>query len=88
VLRLKFSTKAVLEPPSRIHVVCNESSLGAFDDQWSFTDGPSGGTHLLCRTEFHFKSAVVRVAMDATLGEVLKTTVQAFQARATALYGI
>jgi coenzyme Q-binding protein COQ10 len=87
MLRLKFSTKAEMELPSRIHVVCSESPLGSFDDQWSFTAGPSGGTRLLCRTEFHFKSPVVRVAMDATLGEVLKTTVQAFQSRATQLYG-
>jgi coenzyme Q-binding protein COQ10 len=87
LMRLKFSTKAVLDRPSRIHVVCNESLLGTFDDQWSFTDGPDGGTKLQCRTEFQFKSNLVRIAMDATLGEVLKTTVQAFQARARQLYG-
>jgi coenzyme Q-binding protein COQ10 len=87
MLRLKFSTKAVLEPPRRIHIVCSDSTFGTFDDQWSFADWLEGGTHLQCRTEFQFKSNLVRIAMDATLGDVLKTTVQAFQSRARQLYG-
>jgi coenzyme Q-binding protein COQ10 len=87
MLRLKFSTKAVLDPPWRIHIVCDESAFGTFDDEWSFTDGPASGTHLRCRTEFQFRSSLLRVAMDATLGEVLKATVLAFQSRARQLYG-
>jgi coenzyme Q-binding protein COQ10 len=87
VLRLPFTTRAVLDPPSGIHVVCSDSLFGSFDDQWHFTAGPRGGTHLQCRTTFQFRSGLLRIAFDSALGEVMRRTVQAFEARAKKLYG-
>ena len=86
-LRAVFHTRAVLDPPSGIQVVCADSPLGAFTDDWSFADAPGGGTRLRCRTEYEFRSALVRATLGAVLGEVLHSTVRAFEARARQLYG-
>ena len=86
-LRPSFRTRARLQSPERIEVVCADSPLGGFTDTWSFTARPSGGTHLQCRTVFEFRSAVLRLTLGTVLGEVLNATVRAFEARARALYG-
>ena len=44
VLPLRFSTTAVLEPWSRIHVVCRDSPFGPFSVQWTFAAGSRAGT--------------------------------------------
>jgi coenzyme Q-binding protein COQ10 len=87
MLRLRFSTRTVLDRPSRIHVVCTDSMFGTFDEQWAFAPSPSGGTHLLCRTEYRFRSDLLRMALNATLAELFKTTVEAFESRGRQLYG-
>lgn len=87
VLRLPFTTRAVLDPPVGIHVVCSDSMFGTFDEQWKFTAGPHGGTHLQCRTNFQFRSGLLRMALDTVLGDVTRRTIKAFEARALKLYG-
>jgi coenzyme Q-binding protein COQ10 len=87
LLRLKFKTQAVLTPPSQIKVICPESSFGVFNEQWDFTPGPSGSTHLQCRAEYQFRSHLLELALNETMRDVLSATVKAFQQRARHLYG-
>jgi coenzyme Q-binding protein COQ10 len=87
MLRLRFSTRAVLEPPSRIHVVCNDSMFGTFDETWSFSPGPSGGTRLECHATYELRSGLIRMVLGPALADLLSTSVKAFQARATQIYG-
>nr|WP_294517297.1 type II toxin-antitoxin system RatA family toxin [uncultured Rhodopila sp.] len=87
MLRLRFSTRAVLEPPSRIHVVCNDSVFGTFDETWRFAGGPSGGTRLECHATYELRSGLIRMAMGPALSDLLSTSVKAFQARARQIYG-
>jgi coenzyme Q-binding protein COQ10 len=88
MLRPRFRTEADLVPPSEIHVVCKDSPFGSFDERWSFSATSQGGTHLRCRTSFEFRSMVMRVALNAALGEILAATMQAFRLRARQLYGV
>ncbi len=87
VLRPRFTTRADLDPPFGIHVVCADSPFGTLDERWSFADGPSGGTRLQCRTHYEFRSVFMRMALSKVLGDLLAATMQGFQARARQLYG-
>ncbi len=87
VLRLKFRTQAVLNPPSQIKVTCRESSFGYFNEQWDFAEGPSGSTHLQCRAEYDFRSHLLKLALNEAMRDMLAATVNAFQQRARQLYG-
>nr|WP_294543623.1 type II toxin-antitoxin system RatA family toxin [uncultured Rhodopila sp.] len=87
MLRLRFSTRAVLEPPSRIHVVCDDSVFGTLDETWHFAAEPSGRTRLECQAIYELRSALIQRALGPALSDLLGTTVKAFEARATQLYG-
>jgi coenzyme Q-binding protein COQ10 len=87
MLRLRFRTRAVLEPWSRIRVVCGDSPFGAFSEQWTFAAGPRGGTRLQCRAEFAFSSGLLGRMLTGAMGEALDATVKAFELRAARLYG-
>jgi coenzyme Q-binding protein COQ10 len=86
MLRLRFSTRAVLEPASRIHVVCDDSLFGKFDETWTFDGSASGGTRLGCHAAYELRSGLVRVVLGGALQDVLDATVKAFEARARQLY--
>jgi coenzyme Q-binding protein COQ10 len=88
MLRLRFRSRAVLERPTRIHVVCDDSVFGRFDEAWTFAPGPLGGTRLRCEATYELRSAVLRVGLGTVLGEILAATVRAFQARARQMYGL
>jgi coenzyme Q-binding protein COQ10 len=87
ILRAGFRTRAQLEPASRIAIECADHPLGTFTDVWTFRDGATGGTRLACRSDFEIRSILLRGPLTAVLGEVLSTTMRAFQARAKSLYG-
>jgi coenzyme Q-binding protein COQ10 len=86
MMRLKFSTHAVLDPPRRIHVVCNDSLFGTFDETWTFASRSSGGTRLQCHATYAFRSGLLQAALNAALSDILGTTVTAFESRAKQLY--
>jgi len=87
ILRLKFSTRAVLEPPTRLRVVCHDSLFGTFDQAWRFTPTASGGTCLGCHATYEVRSALLRLGLGAAPPEMLATTVKGFEARARQIYG-
>ncbi|PPQ28481.1 hypothetical protein CCS01_24415 [Rhodopila globiformis] len=86
-LRLKFSTRALLEPPTRLRVVCHDSLFGMFDQAWHFTPIASGGTRLGCHATYEVRSGLLRLGLGAALPEMLATTVKGFETRAGQLYG-
>jgi coenzyme Q-binding protein COQ10 len=87
LIRLNFSTRAVLDPPSSIHVSCSDSPFGTFSDEWTFLETSSGGTRLQCHSQFEFNSGLLRSVLGLALGEILRTTVRAFERRARHLFG-
>jgi coenzyme Q-binding protein COQ10 len=87
LIRLNFSTRAVLNPPTNIQVSCNDSPFGTFSDEWTFLETSSGGTRLQCHSQFEFKSGLLRSVLGLALGEILRTTVRAFERRARQIYG-
>jgi coenzyme Q-binding protein COQ10 len=83
---LPFTTRAVLEPPARISIVCADAPFGTFTEQWSFAAKPSGGTTLRSTTEFTLRSGLLRALLSAAFGELQVATLRAFRARARELY--
>jgi coenzyme Q-binding protein COQ10 len=88
MLRLAFSTHALLEPPKHIRIVCNDSNLASFTEDWAFAEGPNGGTRLSCTTQFHTRSGLLNRIVDIAFADVHRTTMHAFAARARVLYRI
>ncbi len=86
VIDLPFTTRAVLEPPARIEIVCADAPFGTFTEQWSFAANPSGGTTLRSSTEFSLRSFLLRPVLSAAFGELQAATLRAFKARARELY--
>jgi coenzyme Q-binding protein COQ10 len=86
ILRLKFSTRAVLEPPTRLRVVCHDSLFGTFEPAWSFVPISSGGTRLGCHATYEVRSTLLRLGLGTALPDMLATTVKGFEARARQLY--
>jgi coenzyme Q-binding protein COQ10 len=87
MLRLNFSTRAVLQPNSQINVVCTDSPMGTFNETWTFTANAAAGTRLQAHTDFEFRSRLVQAALSGSLGEMLKTTIRAFDRQARKRYG-
>jgi coenzyme Q-binding protein COQ10 len=97
MLRFRFTTRAVLEPPGvadgggispgSIVVENRDARLGSFIQSWGFADAPKGGTRLSCRTEFGTTSRLLRLAMGAVTDELMAVTMRAFHQRARQLYG-
>jgi coenzyme Q-binding protein COQ10 len=87
MLRLNFSTRAVLEPPSRLTVVSRDPALGSFTQTWGFAERPEGGTNLTCRTEFGTRSRLLQLLLGKLSDELMNETMRSFQQRARQMYG-
>jgi coenzyme Q-binding protein COQ10 len=87
VLPMAIATRAVLDSPSRIHIACHDNKVVRFNEVWTFAGAPHGGTILASATEYEFRSAFMRRALDAKFNDLQHATIRAFQARARVLYG-
>ena len=87
VLPLPIATRAVLEAPTSIHIVCDDSKVVRFSELWTFAANPSGGTKLRSATEYEFRSELMRRALDAKFNDLQRATMRAFAARCRLLYG-
>jgi coenzyme Q-binding protein COQ10 len=87
ILRLRFSTRAVLEPPHRITVVSRDPAMGSFTQTWGFAERPDGGTDLTCRTELGTPSRLLRLFLSAVSDELMGLTMRAFRQRARQMHG-
>lgn len=88
-LRTRFSTRAMLDRPRRIAITTEDSPFKRFDQTWTFTPAPRGGTTVDYESELVLRSALMQRAMAAVFDEkqFAKTTVDAFVHRAQQIYG-
>ncbi len=87
MLRLPFTTHAVLEPPTRIRIATSDNPWGSFRETWNFVALPEGGTELTCVTDFDFRAGLANRVAGTAFTEIHHATLRAFAARARALYG-
>jgi coenzyme Q-binding protein COQ10 len=87
VLPMPIATRAVLDAPNSIQIACSDNPVVTFTELWTFAPRGDGGTHLSSRTEYTFRSNMLRRALDSRFNALQGATMRAFAARARALYG-
>ena len=83
----RFTSRVVKERPTRICVDYVEGPLKYLHNEWKF-DRADGGTELHFSVDFAFKSRLFESLAGAMFDRALRRMIDAFEQRATALYGI
>lgn len=88
-LRERFTTQAQLDAPRRIHITSKDPSFKRFDQLWTFSPMPDGGTIVVYVSTLELSSSVLEHVMQALLdeGRIAKATIDAFAHRARQIYG-
>ena len=87
VLREKFSSKVVLDEPTKVHFDYMNGPLKYLHGDWRFIEHESGGTLVEFQVDFEFKSRALAAIMGGVFSELVHRMVGAFEARARSLYG-
>ncbi len=87
--RARFATRAVLDAPRRIAITCQEPPFKRFDQLWTFSPAPKGGTIVEYASTLELRSSLLQHAMQALFDErqVAEETVDAIARRAQQIYG-
>ena len=86
MVRERFTSRATLDQPSRIHVDYISGPLRYLKNDWVFRDVP-GGTAIDFNVDFEFRSRLFEKLAGAFFGEAFRRMVASFEARARAVYG-
>ena len=88
-LRARFATRAVLDAPRRIEISSREPPFKRFDQLWTFSSAPKGGTIVEYESTLELRSSLLQHAMQALFDErqVAEETVDAIARRAQQIYG-
>ena len=87
MVRERFTSRIVLDPPGRIDVSYSEGPFRYLDNHWLFEPEPDGGCTLDFFVDFEFKSRILQKVIEVLFGEAVKRMVSAFETRARQLYG-
>lgn len=86
VLRRRFLSKAVLDPPKRIDIRSQDSLFERYDQSWTFQPAENGGAIVEFHIDFEFRSRLIQLLMGAFVEEAARTLVSAFRRRARQVY--
>jgi coenzyme Q-binding protein COQ10 len=91
MIREKFTSRVTLTPPAegvvpRIEVAYIDGPMRHMSNKWVF-NAVDGGTLIDFRVEFEFRSKILETLIGALFGEAVKRMVNAFETRASKLYG-
>jgi len=88
-LRARFTTRAVLDAPRRIEIASREPPFKRFDQLWTFSPAPKGGTIVEYASTLELRSSLLQHAMQALFDErqVAVATIDALARRARQIYG-
>jgi coenzyme Q-binding protein COQ10 len=91
MIREKFTSRVTLTPPAegvvpRIEVAYIDGPMRHMSNKWVF-NAQDGGTLIDFRVEFEFRSKILETLIGALFGEAVKRMVNAFETRASKLYG-
>jgi coenzyme Q-binding protein COQ10 len=93
MMRARYTSRVTLRPPQRIDVTCVEGPFRYLNNHWAFepvaasAGRPSGGTMVVFRIEFEFRSSLLQSLMGVLFDEAVSRMVAAFEGRAKQLYG-
>ena len=87
VLRERFSSKVVLNPPHSVQFDYTNGPLKYLHGDWRFSPTPQGGTLVEFQVDFEFKSRALSLVMGGVFSELVHRMVGAYEARANQLYG-
>jgi coenzyme Q-binding protein COQ10 len=87
VLRERFSSKVVLNPPQSVQFDYTNGPLKYLHGDWRFRPAPHGGTLVEFQVDFEFKSRALSLVMGSVFSELVHRMVGAYEARAHQLYG-
>lgn len=86
MVREKFTSRVVLDRPGEIQVDYIEGPLRYLHNYWGFREHPEG-VAVDYAIDFEFRSKVLQSLIGSLFHQAYKRMVQAFEARAHALYG-
>jgi len=84
----RFTSRVTLDKPRRIHVEYIDGPLKYLHNEWRFDPAPEGGTHLFFSVDFAFRSRIFQALAGEMFDRALRRMTDAFERRASALYGI
>jgi coenzyme Q-binding protein COQ10 len=87
LLRKRFATRAVLDPPNHIEISSEDALFERYNLCWTFQQATDGGTLVEFATDFAFRSRLLQFAMNAFLRDAAEAMVNAFKHRARGVYG-
>ena len=87
VLRERFSSKVVLDPPYSVQFDYTNGPLKYLHGDWRFSPTAEGGSLVEFQVDFEFKSRALSVVMGGVFSELVHRMVGAYESRAHQLYG-
>lgn len=86
-LREKFTSRVIKERPNRIEVIYIDGPMRDLDNVWEFRSLENGGCEVEFCVDFTFRNAVFEALAGQYFDRAFRKMVNAFEARAQALYG-
>ncbi|WP_296676048.1 type II toxin-antitoxin system RatA family toxin [Novosphingobium sp.] len=86
-LRERFTSRVIKERPGRIEVIYIDGPMRDLDNVWQFRALESGGCEVEFCVDFTFRNAVFEALAGQYFDRAFRRMVNAFEARAQALYG-
>jgi len=87
VFREKFTTRVTLQRPDRIDVEYLNGPFKYLNNHWLFLPSDNGACDIDFFVDFEFRSRVLKAAIGTVFNEAVQKMIDAFEKRATALYG-
>ncbi|MFQ5995454.1 MAG: type II toxin-antitoxin system RatA family toxin [Acidiferrobacterales bacterium] len=87
ILRLRFSSRAVLRRPERIDIASTDGPFERFDINWQFEPISDLKCLLHFRLSYRLRSSLVEIVTARFLSESARAVVTSFERRAAQLYG-
>ena len=87
LLQKQFTTIARLDRPRRIVVSSHDPAFERFEQVWTFSPSPKGGTDVEYQVELLLRSRVLQILIAAPFANQANTMVKAYIREARRLYG-
>jgi coenzyme Q-binding protein COQ10 len=87
MVRERFTSKIVLDPPRGIDVSYSEGPFRYLDNHWTFEPQADGGCIIDFYVDFEFRSRMLQKIIGLLFNEAVRRMVAAFETRARQLYG-
>ena len=86
LLSQRFSSEAILDPPHAIKITSNDAPFEYFEQHWRF-DEDGSGTVVSYSFDFRLRSPLLAAIPGMLFDQSVRSTVDAFVARARSVYG-